>query len=303
MKPSKMSADIYQLKAGMFFTPLLRRSMTTAVALAAVSSFASADTQIQGFELQTSYEEWKLPRNETMGMARIGLREKFGQYFNAGVDSYAAVQGERGGFITLGLAGGFEYPLTSSLSIESGLFVGAGGGRGGYELTGGGLMLRENIGLKYQFSKFASLSAGMSHVDFPNGGVIKGNQLYVGLNVPFNALIDDGKGYRGKDYISGISLNLYQPRVHQFSIHGKQLSVPSGVVTDAGAKQDSFGLMGAGWRTYIHDHWFVQLESAGAARGPSFTEAVRSTLQGLSAARSLACTHPVSPSCTSHLSF
>jgi hypothetical protein len=228
-----------------------------------------AQTQLQSFEIQSSYESWELPHNESMGMARIGLREKFGPYFNAGVDSYAAVKGERGGFITLGLAGGFEYPLASSLSIESGLFVGAGGGRGGYELTGGGLMLRENIGLKYQFSSWGSLSVGMSHVDFPNGGVIKGSQLYAGLNVPFNALVDTGKAYRGKYYISGISLDLYQPHIHQFSIHGKELSVPSGVTTDAGGIQDGFGLIGAGWRTYVSDHWFAQLESAGAARGNS----------------------------------
>ena len=253
------------------FSHITRSTYPLIALLAALgtSPVVQAETPIKGFEIQSSYEEWKLPQNETMGMARIGLREKFGQYFNAGVDSYAAVKGERGGFITLGLAGGFEYPLTSSLSIESGLFVGAGGGRGGYELTGGGLMLRENIGLKYQFAKFASLSLGISRVDFPNGGVIKGNQLYAGLNVPFNALIDTGKPYRGKDYISGISLDLYQPRIHQFSIHGKQLSVPSGVVTDAGGIQDSFGLIGAGWRTYINDHWFAQLESAGAARGNS----------------------------------
>lgn len=229
----------------------------------------AADTSIQGFEIQSSYEEWKLPQNETMGMARIGLREKFGSYFNAGVDSYAAVKGERGGFITLGLAGGFEYPLTSSLSFESGLFVGAGGGRGGYELTGGGLMLRENIGLKYQFANYASVSLGLSRVDFPNGGVIKGNQMYLGLNVPFNALVDTGKAYRGKDYISGISLDLYQPRVHQFSIHGKDLSIPNDVLTDSNAPQEGFGLLGAGWRTYIDQHWFAQIESAGAARGNS----------------------------------
>ena len=94
------------------------------VALLGFPLVAASDTQVQGFELQSSYEEWKLPRNETMGMVRIGLREKFGKYFNAGVDSYAAVKGERGGFITLGLAGGVEYPLTSSLLIESGFFFG-----------------------------------------------------------------------------------------------------------------------------------------------------------------------------------
>jgi hypothetical protein len=255
-----------------YFSRLCRTSLTLGPVFVALALFCRttwADPQLQGFELQSSYEEWKLPQNETMGMARIGLRQKIGTYFNAGVDSYAAVKGERGGFITLGLAGGFEYPLTSSLSIESGLFVGAGGGRGGYELTGGGLMLRENLGLKYQLNNFGSISVGMSRVDFPNGGVIKGNQLYIGYNLAFNALVDKGKAYRGKDYISGISLDLYQPRVHQFSIHSKQLSVPSGVTTDAGSAQDNFGLLGAGWRTFLDDGWFLQLESAGAARGNS----------------------------------
>ena len=80
-------------------------------------------------------------------MTRLGLRQKYGGYFNIGVDSYATVKGERDGFITVGLGGGFEYYLTSSLSIEPSLFVGAGAGRGGYELTGHGLMLREKCEL------------------------------------------------------------------------------------------------------------------------------------------------------------
>lgn len=56
-----------------------------------------------------------------------------------GVGSYGALRGERGGFITLGLAGEVRQRLSPSWLGHAGLFVGAGGGRGGSTLAGGGL--------------------------------------------------------------------------------------------------------------------------------------------------------------------
>jgi len=91
----------------------------------------AATPRVETFEVQSGYEQWELPLDESMGMARFGLHKDFGQYLDGGVDFFAAVEGDRGGFITLGLSGGFEYPLSSVLSIEAGLYLGAGGGRGG----------------------------------------------------------------------------------------------------------------------------------------------------------------------------
>ncbi len=246
-------------------------SIKYSVALLLWCSFSSpglANNGIQHYELQTSYERWTLPHGETMGMQRFGLKQQFGNYFNAGVDAFTAVTGERGGFITLGLSGGLTYPISSSISLESDLHIGAGGGRGGYELAGGGLLIRESLGLRYQLP-VGRISLGMSRVDFPNNGVIKSNQLYVGYNLPFNALAEPGYEPRSKEHRSGLSLQLYEPRMHEFSIQYRDIRVGNNIHTDAGALQQGFGVIGAQWRTYINNNWFTQIESAGAMQGNS----------------------------------
>jgi hypothetical protein len=201
-----------------------------------------------------------------MGMQRFGLKQSFGPYLNAGVDAFTAVKGERGGFITLGITGGLTYPITTNLSLESDLHIGAGGGHGGYELAGGGLLLRESLGLRYQLP-VGSISWGMSRVDFPNNGVIKSNQMYLGYNLAFNALTKPGYANSGKESISGLNINIYEPRMHEFSIHYRDISVGSGITTNSGEAQEKFGVMGAQWRTYFTPNWFGQIESAGAMRG------------------------------------
>lgn len=233
-----------------------------------ICNHALAEPIHQKIELQTSYENWDLPRGERMGMQRFGLKQYFGPYLNGGIDAFTAVQGERGGFITLGITGGLVYPITSSLSVESDIHVGAGGGRGGYELAGGGLLLRESLGLRYQLP-VGHVSLGMSRVDFPNNGVIKSNQIYLGYSLPFNALIEPGFEPRSKEHISGLNINLYEPRVHEFSVHYRRLKVAPNVLTDIGAKQKNFGVMGATWRTYLSPQWYAQIESAGAMQGNS----------------------------------
>lgn len=237
--------------------------------LTLIAFSSKAEPMVQSFEIQSSYENWQLAGNETMGMVRLGLRQQFGQYWNAGVDAYTAVKGERGGFITLGLAGGFEYPLSSQIALEAGLFVGAGGGRGGYELTGGGLMLRENIGVKYYLPAYGSISVGMSHVDFPNGGTVKSQQMYVGYNLPFNALLEPSTMRPGRRYLNDLPSASYQAETHQFSIKARQLKVSDGTLTDANQSQENFGLLGAEWRTFVSPNWFLKAETAGAMQGNS----------------------------------
>jgi hypothetical protein len=86
-----------------------------------------------------------------------------------GVGSYGAVQGQRGGFITLGMAGEVRQRISPSVLAHAGLYIGAGGGRNGGELAGGGLMLRTDLGLTYQTAGYGNLGVGVSHVNFPSG--------------------------------------------------------------------------------------------------------------------------------------
>ena len=79
---------------------------------------------------RTTFESWKISDDERMGM--LGLNMLFDVHPNIklGVGSYGARTGDRGGFITLGLASEFHFPIDDSWVLRSGLFVGAGGGAG-----------------------------------------------------------------------------------------------------------------------------------------------------------------------------
>ena len=136
-------------------------------------------------------EVWKLPAGETMGMSGGTLWWGVGEQMNLGVASYGATRGERGGFITLGVAGEYAQRWSPHWRSSLGLFVGAGGGRGGQPLAGGGLMLRTDLGLSYDMPHWGSLGLGVSHVRFPDG-TIRSTQPYLRYDHRFNSLWLDG---------------------------------------------------------------------------------------------------------------
>ena len=243
-------------------------SLLLPLILGSANSLA-ATPRVETFELQSSYEQWELPQEDSMGMARFGLHKNIGQYLNGGVDFYAAVEGEWGGFITLGLSGGFEYPLSSLWSIEAGLYLGAGGGRSANQLVGGGLAVRENLGLKYRFSPAGSLSAGYSHVNFPENGAINSGQFYLGYNHSFGALLETiVEGDERDVFLADIPAD-YRFRRHQFAIKARHIDVSGDVLPHVGLTQDDFGLVGVQWRTFPDQQWFLSFDVAGAATGSS----------------------------------
>jgi len=209
-------------------------------------------------------ERWRLPGDETAGIAGLHLRRQFSDYLRLGVDSFAAVQGQRGGFITLGVGGEVRYPLLNALDLELGASVSAGGGRGGHELSGGGLMLRENFGVGLPVGDFR-WRAGISHVDFPNGGTISGTQGYLGIERRFSGVSADYGAASGR-YTLPEPVDLMPTEVGVFV---RQYRVRAGSVTDAGQPQANFGLIGAEWRGRLSGPWYVLIDAGGAAHGQS----------------------------------
>ncbi len=266
-------ANIEDVQAWIFWHayPLKNKALASLCLLMVFgpAGIQAATPRVETFAVQGSYEQWELPQDESMGMARLGLHKNVGQYLNGGVDFYAAVEGERGGFITLGLSGGIEYPLSSLWSIEAGLYLGAGGGRGGNQLVGGGLAVRENLGLRYHFSPVGSLSVGYSQVDFPKNGEINSGQFYLGYNHSFGALLETTAYTEGRDVFLADIPGDYRFRRHQFAIKAWHIAVSGDVLTDAGLAQDDFGLLGAQWRTFPGQQWFLSFDAAGAATGSS----------------------------------
>lgn len=218
--------------------------------------------------LSGSYEQVSLPGNETMGFASIGLSQHFTQNMSLGVASYAAVKGERGGFITLGFTGEGNWPLDNGWSLEAGGFVGAGGGRGGYMLSGGGLMLRANAGIGLELVAAGlpgRLSAGVSHIRFPDGNIAS-TQPYLSYALPFDSLIGPGWNYGSAEYSPALAKQLGL-RTHEVGVVTRWMAVSDGTRNDTGGAQADFDLLGIEWRTWLGRYAYARLESEGAMGG------------------------------------
>jgi hypothetical protein len=231
-----------------------------------VPSLASAASVPEATEwtLGLSAERWQLPADETMGVTGLHLRRAFGEHFQLGIDSFAAVQGQRGGFITLGVGGEYRQPLTSHVDLEAGISVSAGGGRGGHELSGGGLLLRENLGLGFPVGSWR-WRAGISRVDFPNGGTIAGTQAYAGVERRFRGLSDPLSARDGGFRL--LEESIWTPT--DIGVYGRQYRVRAGSLTDDGRVQPNFGVVGAEWRGTLSGPWYYAIDAGGAARGQS----------------------------------
>lgn len=213
-------------------------------------------------------ETWTLPGAEKMGMVGGNLLFDVSNNVKLGVGSYGAVRGERGGFITLGVAGEVRQRLSPSWLGHAGLFVGAGGGRGGSTLAGGGLMVRSDVGLTYETGRYGNLGFGVSHVTFPSG-VIRSTQPYLMYEYPFYSLVGSGWGAtppNGKT----TAINAISSNAQEFSLVARSYRIPSSVVQDDGQPQHrSMQLLGVEWLSYLDDRWFLKLEAEGAMGGQS----------------------------------
>ena len=90
-------------------------------------------------------ETLKLPGAETMGLVGGDLLFDLNEHLRLGVGSYGAVRGDRGGFITLGLAGEARQRLGNAWTAHTGLYVGAGGGRSSNRRQVGGILLNGEL--------------------------------------------------------------------------------------------------------------------------------------------------------------
>lgn len=211
-------------------------------------------------------ETLELPGGEKMGMVGGDLLFDVSDKLRLGVGTYGAVRGERGGFITLGVAGEVRQRLNRSWLGHAGLFVGAGGGHGDNSLSGGGLMLRGDVGLTYESAGYGNFGFGVSHVQFPSG-VIRSTQPYVQYVYPFYSLLGAGWSVAPPSGAS-VGLAAVQARANEFALVARSYKIPSSVVrTDGASQHSSLQLFGVEWLSYLDERWFLKLESEGAMGG------------------------------------
>jgi len=206
-------------------------------------------------------------QGETMGLLGGNFLFQLDDYpwLSLGAASYGTVTGERGGFITLGLASDAKISLADNFSAHTGLFVGAGGGHGGYQLQGGGFMLRGHMGLSMD-SRAGNASVGLSRVSFPNGHV-DSSQVYASYSYDFQTLLGEGWLEPKRKYIS--DLWPFDSN-HHFGVVYRTYDVPQGVKNASGGAQFStVGLVGVEWQHELNDWLFMSIESEGAMQGQS----------------------------------
>jgi hypothetical protein len=226
---------------------------------------------------RATFENWKLPEGEHMGMLGANLLFDVNPNLKLGIASYGAMTGERGGFITLGLASELQAPLSENWLAHTGLFLGAGGGADGYLLAGGGFMFRADAGLTYKMGRYGNIGAGLSWVTFPSGQ-IHSTQPYLMYEYPFYSVISDGwSGSGGSGGSSGgpssetsaspLGVNLKSNR-QEFSLGWTGYKIPSSVTKTSGASQNSsMQLVGARWTSYLNERWYVNFQADGAFAG------------------------------------
>lgn len=215
-------------------------------------------------------ENLTLPGGEKMGWIGAGLLFDALPHLRLGIESYGAMRGDRGGFITLGGSGIAHWPLGTNADLEAGLHIGAGGGRGGLPLAGGGLLVRSHLGIDYRLSRRQSIGFGLSQVDFPNG-TIKSRQPYLVFAHSFDTLLP-----AGHLDLPESPVDVATPRPAGASQRQRVTAVlqryriPAGVRTDGGAAQfPTIDLLGIEWNRQLDPSWFVAVESAGAVGGQS----------------------------------
>ena len=216
--------------------------------------------------VRLTYESLNLPGGESMGMLGGDVLVNVHENVRVGVGAYGAVEGQRGGFITLGVEGELQQRISDAWVSHAGLFVGAGGGHGSNALSGGGLMLRGDLGVTYESKGYGNIGLGVSHVRFPSGD-ISSTQPYIQYEYPFNSLL--GSGWLGappKD--SGLRIDPVQANNNEFALVGRHYELASKARRDDGGVQNSsMQLVGVEWLSYLSDNWFVKVESEGAMGG------------------------------------
>ena len=241
------------------------------LSLSTAAAWAEQAPALSTGSWRLSNETWQLPHAETMGMIGGNVLLQVHPHLKLGVGSYGAVRGQRGGFITLGLAAEGRWPLDPDWALEAGAFVGGGGGRGGATLAGGGLMLRSHLGLSYELRSWGHpsgrLSLGYSQVDFPSG-VIRSRQPYMAYEYDFSSPLLPGWQRTAE---TGTASALDAPvRAQAFSLTARHYRIAASVVQDDGAAQHpTMELLGAQWIAQLDERRYLRLHAEGAMGGRS----------------------------------
>ncbi|MBV5268232.1 MAG: hypothetical protein JZU67_07005, partial [Burkholderiaceae bacterium] len=170
--------------------------------------------------VRLTFESLNLPGGESMGMLGGDVLVSVHENLRVGVGAYGAVEGQRGGFITLGVEGELQQRISDAWVSHA-----------------GGLMLRGDLGVTYESKGYGNISLGVSHVRFPSGD-INTTQPYVQYEYPFNSLL--GSGWLGAPpKENGLRIDPVQASRNEFNLVGRHCQFRSSAKRDDGSPQNN----------------------------------------------------------------
>lgn len=234
-----------------------------------------APAGLASFEAKLSAEQWRIPHaSRPMGLTGLQLHRTWDSGGYAGIGGWGAIRGEHGGFIAMGLSGGWRFRLSEHLRLDAGAWAGGGGlTRAG---VGGGLLVRPHIELAWQ-EPWGTLGLGISRIDSPNG-TLGSTQATLSASFPWSLTKGPPTGYLATDPGPGLGWRSFT------LLATAQRYAPRGQAWDREGTlvQKSLDLAGLEIRMGIGGGAFFILDASGAARGQA--SGYMDTLAGLGCA-------------------
>jgi hypothetical protein len=212
--------------------------------------------------LSIKMPEFKIINESNMDFTGIHYNLFLNKSFYTGVGFYGAVRGKRGGFFTLGINAGYKKYINDKFYIDTGFHFGGGGGNDAPD--GGGAFILPHFNLGFNFNSF-SVNTGWSYINFFDGGLIKGNQLNIALEIPFDFKYSKYKNAEinfSSEILNNSSWKTATKKT-SFLVHFNNLKVKS----EGPLKGRTIRLAGFEFVNYLTSNWFAFLKVDGAYSG------------------------------------
>jgi hypothetical protein len=250
------------LKKSILLISVLLCSYISVAQTAHIPEMKTQESFIKINFLSIEMPEFSIINESNMGITGIHYNLFLNKSFYTGAGIYGAVNGKRGGFFTLGINAGYKKYINDKFYIDAGFHFGGGGGGGAPD--GGGAFILPHFNLGYNFNLF-SVDTGWSYINFFDAGLIRGNQLNIAIEIPFDFKYSNYKNaeINFSSEILNNSAWKKETKKTSFLVHFNNLKVKS----KGPLKGNTIRLAGFEFVNYLTSNWFAFLKADGAYSG------------------------------------
>ncbi len=220
---------------------------------------STPSVSVDNYFFRADYFSLHIPSGQDpLGLVGLHAAKQFDPGFYAGIGMYSAVAGQYSGFFALGGEAGWQHLIYRQLGFDTGLFVGAGGGKNLAQQIGNGSFVLPHIGLFYRFPHF-DLGLNYSKIRFQSGNV-NSQQVQLSLTWPFKLYTQSAPDTFdpnipfawSKNYLAAVA-SIYHPHDSKF--------------TDGTPLTNNTELLGIEFGHFFTQHLYNFFEFTGAVHG------------------------------------